>query len=312
MIHIKRLIAFLKSNIFVFLIHIYQLLLAIILLTGLFYIRLLPRVSRELWEQLNHYQLLSLCVTIGFVLINIYITLRLMDVIKKKKSFVIIEQIKVISTNLLRYLTNILINLYNFIWYIMQAIGYGLFKIQLLHYHVIRLIIKFILFRKHVKLLLILLLALDLVPRFLFIFAFLYDVFVQQYLHYTFFCIPLLLISLFEKFILFVFSQFFNLYWERINQYIQVTRIKASSGDTYIQHSFTSEYSNNNLPPSPPKVESFRDYYDNHFAVLFELNLALTTYLTWKYQHFPYYKILLVLSVLRLIGLIFMLVYGTL
>jgi uncharacterized membrane protein (DUF373 family) len=49
-----------------------QILLGIIMLIGLFYIRLIPRISRDLWENMTDNELIITLVIMLLILSNIY------------------------------------------------------------------------------------------------------------------------------------------------------------------------------------------------------------------------------------------------
>ena len=102
---IKLLYNYIKKNYKDILTQILHLLLAIIIILFVFYIRLLPRVSRELWEQMNHYQLLSTLLKIGLVMLHIYLLLRLLNNVHSKNTFIIVEQIKQFLTKITDYVT---------------------------------------------------------------------------------------------------------------------------------------------------------------------------------------------------------------
>lgn len=304
--NLKEIYNYIKQNYFAMFTLLYQTLFAIFLLIGLFYMRLVPRVSRELWEQMNHYQLLSLVIKMILVVINIYVILVLLEVIKQKKKYTLIEFFKGYFIKFSTYLISLLIDFYNLFWYLVEELAFKFFGFELLHYSVMRKVAQFMITRKHPKLVFYFLITLSLLPRIVFILAFTYDVLVQQYLYYTFLFLPFLLISLIEKFIVFSLWNFHELYWEGTSALVQKTNVGS-----FIKYEFIPEY-RYTPPPSPPKVSDFDDYYDNHYFVLAELDRALNGYKSWKVSYFPYYKTLLWLSIIRFLLLIFMLVYGTL
>ena len=288
------------------LLEICQLSIAILMLSGLFYIRLLPRVSRELWEHMNHYQLLSTVMKLVLVGLNIYVLLLVLGKLSTKEKSPFLRRLSNIFSVISEYLLWLLCNLYEFVWYILGIVVKKLFNYQRLHYHTIRKLAGLLWKTRTFDLYCYTLITVALLPKIIFVIAFMFDVFFCQQLHYTFLCLPLLLLSLIEKFILFIFSHYLESYEKAIKSFIEETLIETENGPL-IKYCFR------------PGVElvikeyftNFKDYYVNHYGVLVETGLFLDYYKNFKENQFPYYQTLLVLSAIRFLLLIFILVYGT-
>lgn len=283
---------------------LYRIIFALVLLIVLIYFRLIPRVSRDLWQQLNHYQVFSLSIRIAFVVVNIIFILRILNILGTKTSHPIIAYLKTKVEKITEHMTQQLESFYNLCWFIAEELMDRLFNYELLHYKTMLKITKVVLKTKYPKRLLKFLLALDIIPRIIFIVAFAYDVLITQHLHYTFYCIPLLLIPLLEKFIVFTFTHFRDLYWQSTSSVVQKTQVGSST-----KYSFIPELDDDFLP-GPLKLKNFMDFFQNHYSVLEELDAVLTIYKSWKTETFPYYKILLIVALLRLFLLLFIFFYG--
>ena len=303
---INILYNYIKKNYKDILIHILHLLLAIIIILFVFYIRLLPRVSRELWEQMNNYQVLSSVIKIGLVIMHIYLLLRLMGIIEQKNRFPVIVSIKLFLTKISDYFTWTLINLYKFFWYIIETIGMHIYQFPLVKYTFIRKIAKFLLDSQSFNIIFIFLLILSLGPKLIFISAFSYDVLVQKQLNYTFLCLPLLLLTLFEKLILFMFQDFYDNNWNNISSYVKVTKLETPTGPL-LKYELTIKDERN----LPKILGNFENLLNNHYLVIEAVGVLLNYYQFLKERKLPYYAICLGLCIIRLLLLIFILLYGT-
>lgn len=143
-------------------------------------------------------------------------------------------------------------------------------------------------------------------PKIVFILAFSYDVLVQKHLHYTFICLPFLLLTLLEKFLLFVFQDFYDINWNNVSSYVKQTTEETSAGPL-IRYELALENKYN----IPFYFGDFKQLLDDHYLVLEGIGALLTYYKFIKREVFPYYQICLGLCIIRLLLLIFILVYGT-
>lgn len=286
---------------------IYNLGLACVMLLGLFYIRLIPRVSRDLWQNMTQYQILFTLFQLILIGINIYFLLVILIKIKVKKKSNLIAKITERFRVIIDYFLWILCNFYEFLWKLLDIMAENLFKTESLHYHVLRKL-AIILFKDNkFNLYFTILLTLNLLPKILFGTAFFIDVIIYKKLYYTFLTIPFLLISLLEVFLIFIFKHYYDCYYDSISSFMEKTTINTTDGPI-IRYRF--------YPGTEKSVRKYftnmNDYYNNHYLVLIQIERFISEYKIFKEEIFPYTKILFFLSLLRFLLLLFILFYGVL
>lgn len=182
----------------------FHLFFAASLLSGLFYLRLLPRISRDLWENMTNYQLVITTLNIVLLVINIYIILVLLEILPNNKKFKISTKMIDVVYALFHYFGWALQNLYMFVWHITEWVAWNIFKYENLQYQVIRKFAKVVLLFKP-KYIFWFLIAIKFLPKIIFVIAFSYNVFYCKHLHYTFKCLPWLLLPLLKFFFCFFY-----------------------------------------------------------------------------------------------------------
>lgn len=280
-----------------------RILVAISLLFGLFYIRLIPRASRDLWENMTNQQLFLTLFTITLILLNIYSILKTLGYIKPKVNK-IIEKLTPIINNLIEFLIKSFLMVYNAIWYLIEHVSSRYFNIDCMHYEILRRFLIVANKPKYLKYYALGLLSLQYLPRIVFLLALSVDVFIYQHFDYTFRSIPLLLLPLLEKFIVFVFTDYYESHSD--DTYFLMQKQYIPEKKTF-RYSFKPEFENN----PPPYVKDFGDYFDNHFKVFSDLEDSLDSYFTLK-NNIIFSNLTLFLSISRLTVYIYILFYGIL
>jgi hypothetical protein len=121
----------------------------------------------------------------------------------RKKEFKVMFYIKKIFAKL----SESFVTLYCVLGEFVETIAENLFKIQKFQYNSGRQFLLFANKEKYWKYYAIFLLSFNFFPRFLLLFCLMVDVFLYHRLHYTFMCIPFLLLPLISMFIVFCLKQ---------------------------------------------------------------------------------------------------------
>jgi hypothetical protein len=92
-------------------------------------------------------------------------------------------------------------------------------------------------------------------PKIILTLALFIDVIIYQRFHYTFKCIPLLLLPLVEKCIIGIFAQGYEIFFPDLETIIDVEDLPNS-----VTYSYKEEFEYN----PPPNVKDFHDFFFNH------------------------------------------------
>lgn len=280
-----------------------NLFLAFVIVSSLLYVRLVPRIARDLWESLNYYQIFSISLNIIFLLIELYYILILLTVIKPPKPKLYIEKFLSPFANIGQYIKDILINFYQFSWYILGFLIEKLFGYKLLHYNVIRKVAKHYNATSNFKYYCWSLIAIKFVPKIIIVMAFFVDVIIYKHLDYTFKCLPLLLVSLLEQLFLFLLQDFYYTHLDNVCSFIEKEPIPGTDEANFC---FIPKF----REEPPDFVEDFSDYFFNHYLPLIDLLESIEAYEIWKNTKFPSKPLQLMLCMIRLLLYIYILIYG--
>lgn len=281
-----------------------HLLTAVFLLSGLFYIRFLPRVSRDLWHNMTVYQILYRLILLGFIISAIIHTLRLIYQIEVKEQSPLLEAysypLKVVSN----YVYDVLENFYKFIWFVMEKISKRFFNEPCLHFLTLLPLVRSFTNPKYSHYYFWVLFSLKVLPRVIFVMALLYDVFLCKRFDYTFRCIPLLLIPLLEPLFLFILRDYDKTHVFNLASFLTFQDIPGSD-QTRTGLSGKEE-------DLPYGSKNFEDFFYNYFSPVDYILVTLEKYDDWKIEKMKYYQIQLALQILRLSAYTYVLGHGIL
>lgn len=243
----------------------FKIALAFGMLIGLFYVRLIPRVSRDLWENITDKQAALIILTLVLILINIYSLLNTIF-LKKSDSWLTKKFIPIIM-----FIQSCFITLYYTFWGILRLLGHRFFGYDNMHYDWLRWFIKVFIKKEFFMINVVILLGLRYLPRILLLLALMVDVFIYHKFYYTFKFIPFLLLPLLEKVIIFILQDYIDCHFDTVCSFIQYQTI---SGSEHVRYSYKPEYANDAIPG----IKNFEDFFYNHFEFMVQLKNTLMDY----------------------------------
>lgn len=282
----------------------FHLFLAVFIIWGLFYLRFLPRVSRDLWHNMTSYQILITVFTICCIAINVYNTAQLMGLVKKQETSIWLLNLLNSLRLLVEYIIDVLVHFYRFVWFVLEFISRHIFKKRCLHYHTLRPLIRSFTNPKQSIYYFYALISLKMLPTIIFVIALSYDVFIAQRFDYTFRCIPLLLIPLLEPLVLFI-----------LKDYHQTHVFSLASFLCFIQVPGTRQFDHYLLGDEkdlPYGAKDFDDFFDNHFRPVDQILVVIEKYEAWKVDVMLSQHIQLILQVIRFSAYVVILFVGVL
>ena len=140
-----------------------------------------------------------------------------------------------------------------------------------LYYNFMRSLIRIFIKKEYFITNTLILLGMRYLPKIILTLALFVDVIIYQRFHYTFKCIPLLLLPLVEKFIIGIFQDAYDSYIEELVPYVKFTSIPNTDD---MACSYSDEYVEN----QPPNVKDFADFFYNHYLPLRKLKSTLDDY----------------------------------
>lgn len=277
---------------------IFKFFFSLALLSLLFYCRLIPRQARDLWENMTHKQLFFALLSIAIILINIYSILKKLGYVKtSEKSMKIIELIKKGSD----FVINSLVTFYELCMNFVDKIAKRFFQKDYFYFHFVRRILLKTYKEKYLRPFAITLFVLNYLPKTIFLCAIVIDVIVFHRFDYTFKCIPLLLIPLIERFVIFVFKHYFDIYHQDIYNLIE----KRSLGNGESAYCYVPE-----AEETPPDgVKDFKEFFLTYYLPFYRLEYSLERYDAFM-KNLKKDNITLFFAIIRLFVAIFVLIFG--
>lgn len=287
-----------------FILNLLIVLVGILLIAGLFYIRLIPRQARNLWENMSQYQVAITVFAIIVTLISIYMQLKSMQIIVRESKGIFLyigNKVKAV-VSLMKFCLR---QVYYVFVIILDYIGHYILGIWMPHFYLFRPVIRSFNKYKYYQYYFWGLLVIRILPIVIYISVFGYDVFYCHNLKLSFKFIPILLIPLLEKVFVFILHDYYELHGD-IQEFMQRTNFREKNAIYYQGHyySYSRHYNVNSK-----KFKSLADYFINYFLLLRELSFTLEEH-TLKNDHIYIKSLYLLLTVIRLIILFYILVYG--
>lgn len=279
----------------------FKIFLAISLGLLLFYLRLVPRTARDLWENITHKQLFLILFTISLIIINIYTICKTWGYIKTKENHKF-QKINEYFSRINKIIIDSFLVFFESLLYGFQYIAENLFNERYFYYNSLRYFLIYTNKKEYHVFYSIMLLTMTYLPKIIMLLAIVVDVFFYHCFDYTFRCIPLLLVPLIPKIIIFVLNNYYDNFYESI---FSIMEKHPSNEPNKVKFCFKPEFQEN----PPFFVQDFHDYFRNHYLVLVNLKRSLETFDNLT-NRIKIDTVMLFLMICRLLVYIYILIYG--
>lgn len=280
-------------------INILSTLLGIIMIAAIFYIRLVPRQARDLWQNMSQYRVVVTLFIVLVISISVFIQLKALGMFQnKQRKFLLYFTDKI--TKFVGFFKICLEQAYHFfILLIFYFCNY--FELRFSYIAMLRPVIRSFCNQKNYNKYFVILVGLRIVPLIIFLCVFGFEVVYYRHLEITFKFIPILLVPLIEKVFIFILVDFYDLF-ARYFMFCRSATVKHKESIYYEgrYYSFSEQY--NRLSE---KFINFNDYFCNYFLVLKEIKRQTDKYKIQS-EHVYIKVFFLLLTLLRLAILYYM------